>query len=78
MGEVHLRALGTQFVPKDQESQASIAYRSQMNSDGSPSMAISAGYVWAPGTEIVTRGAVSGAAQAGGMAAAATTPASLH
>jgi rubrerythrin len=76
--EVDLRALGTQFVPKDQESQASIAYRTQMNSDGSPSMAISAGYVWAPGTEIVTRGAVSGAAQATGMAGAASMPASLH
>jgi len=76
--EVDLRALGTQYVPKDQESQASIAYRTQMNSDGSPSMAISAGYVWAPGTEIVTRGAVSGAAQATGMANAASMPASLH
>jgi hypothetical protein len=53
--EVDLRALGTQIVPGDQESQASIDYRTQMNSDGSPSLAISAGYVWSPGTEVMRR-----------------------
>jgi hypothetical protein len=75
MSEVDLRALGTQFVPRDQEGQASIDYRTQVNSDGSPSMAVSAGYVWSPGTEIIRRGAASGAATATGMAAAAMTPA---
>jgi rubrerythrin len=53
--EVDLRALGTQVVPKDQESQASIDYRNQMNRDGSPSLAIAAGYVWSPGTEVMRR-----------------------
>jgi hypothetical protein len=75
VNEVDLRALGTQFVPKEQESQASIDYRARLNRDGSPSMAVSSGYVWAPGTEIVTRGAVSGAAAAMGMADAALSPA---
>jgi hypothetical protein len=53
--EVDLRVLGTQFVHLDQESQASLDYRTQMNSDGSPSLAISAGYVWSPGTEVMRR-----------------------
>lgn len=54
--EVDLRALGTQFVPADQESQASVTCRTRLNSDGSPSLAISAGYVWSPGTELARRG----------------------
>jgi len=73
--EVDLRALGTRFVPQDQESRATLEYRTQLNSDGSPSLAVSSGYVWAPGTEIVTRGAVSGPAAAMGMATAALSPA---
>jgi hypothetical protein len=54
--EVDLRALGTQFVPKAHEDQASIDYRRQMNGDGSPSEAVAAGYVWTPGTELVSHG----------------------
>ncbi len=50
--EVDLRAKGTQFVAKDQESQASIDYRSYLNSDGSPSESVAAGYRWMPGTEL--------------------------
>lgn len=73
--EVDLRALGARFVPQGQESQATVDYRTQLNSDGSPSMAVSSGYTWAPGTEIVTRGAVSGPAAAMGMATAALSPA---
>ncbi|MCS0614929.1 hypothetical protein NX783_19505 [Massilia kyonggiensis] len=57
--EVDLRALGTQFVPKAHEDQASIAYRRQMNGDGSPSEAVAAGYVWTPGTELVSHGAAA-------------------
>jgi rubrerythrin len=53
--EVDVRALGTQFVPRDEEGQATMDYRAQLNSDGSPSLAISAGYVWAPGTELARR-----------------------
>jgi hypothetical protein len=50
--EVDLRALGAQFVPKSEEGQASREYRAQMNSAGSPSQAVSAGYRWRPGTEL--------------------------
>ena len=57
--EVDLRALGTQFVPKAHEDQASIDYRRQMNGDGSPSAAVAAGYVWTPGTELVSHGAAT-------------------
>ena len=51
-GEVDLRADGTQIVPKSKESKASLAYRKQMNADGSPSETVSAGYKWAPGSEL--------------------------
>jgi hypothetical protein len=67
--EAGLRALGTQFVPKDQESAATRSYRSYLNADGSPSEAVSAGYRWEPGTEMTHKGTASGAlpaAMAGG------------
>jgi hypothetical protein len=51
-GEVDLRANGTEIVPKSQDSKASIAYREAMNADGSPSETVSAGYKWAPGSEL--------------------------
>jgi len=53
--QVDLRASGPNYVPKDQESQASIAYRQMMNSKGSPSEIVSAGYHWMPGTELMAR-----------------------
>lgn len=53
--EVDLRANGTQIVSKVQESQESIAYRDHMNSDGSPSETVAAGYRWIPGTELIAR-----------------------
>ena len=53
--EVDLRAKGTQFVPLEQDSQASIAYRDYMNSQGSPTEIAAAGYIWAPGTELARR-----------------------
>jgi hypothetical protein len=52
--EVDLRANGTQIVPKAQENPASIAYRKAVNAAGSPSQAVAAGYVWQPGTELVS------------------------
>jgi hypothetical protein len=55
--EVDLRALGTQIVPKAHEDEGSIDYRRQLNGDGSPSEAVAAGYVWTPGTELVSHGA---------------------
>jgi hypothetical protein len=53
--EVDLRAAGTRFINvEDEPEQAplSIAYREQMNSEGSPSEVIAAGYTWTPGTEL--------------------------
>jgi rubrerythrin len=50
--EVNLRARGADFVEKGREGQASKAYRDQLNADGSPSQTVSAGYRWAPGTEL--------------------------
>lgn len=54
--EVDLRAAGTRFINvEDEPEQAplSIAYRDQMNSEGSPSEIIAAGYTYTPGTELV-------------------------
>lgn len=49
--EVDLRASGYDFVPLEQEAANSIAYRDYLNSQGSPSEIVAAGYRWAPGTE---------------------------
>ena len=51
--EVDLRALGTQFVDKSMEGEASKRYREHLNSSGSPTNTVSAGYQWWPGTELV-------------------------
>ena len=50
--EVDLRTDGTEFVGLAAESNASKAYRMQINNDGSPSQAVAAGYRWQPGTEL--------------------------
>jgi hypothetical protein len=50
--ETRLRKDGTQFVDEDAESEASIAWREQLNSEGSPSQAVSGGWHWTPGTEL--------------------------
>jgi rubrerythrin len=52
--EAHLRAVGPDFVPADREPPegASRAYREQLNSEGSPSEVVAAGYRWMPGTEL--------------------------
>jgi hypothetical protein len=57
--EVDLCACGTQFVDRSQEGQASIDYRTHINSDGSPSETVAAGYIWAPGTELNRKVAVA-------------------
>jgi hypothetical protein len=59
--EVNLRAAGTRFInAEDEADQApmSVAYREQMNSEGSPSEIVAAGYVWTPGTELVEKKSV--------------------
>jgi hypothetical protein len=52
--EVDLRAAGTQFIPSAEEraDSPSVRYREQVNSEGSPSETVSAGYRWSPGTEL--------------------------
>ncbi len=52
MQEVDLRVNGSKFVAKDQESRATLDYRNHMNSTGSPSETVAAGYHWQPGTEL--------------------------
>jgi hypothetical protein len=53
--EIDLRANGTEFVDKHQEPDRSLAYRRQMNSEGSPTETVAAGYRWAPGTELTQK-----------------------
>jgi rubrerythrin len=68
--ELNLRALGTQFVPKELESPATLQYRAQLNADGCPSEAVAAGYAWTPGTELSKKGTASPlVARVGGTAA---------
>ena len=52
--EVDLRARGKQFIRKEEETpdSPSVLYRQQMNSNGSPSEIVAAGYKWKPGTEL--------------------------
>lgn len=52
--EVNLRTSGTNFVSKEHENNDSLAYRRHINSQGSPSETVSAGYAWRPGTELST------------------------
>ena len=53
--EVGLTAVGPSFVPFEQEPEEPQRYRSQMNSEGSPSERVAAGYVWRPGTELTAQ-----------------------
>jgi hypothetical protein len=50
--ETSMRKDGTRFVDEPSEGRSSLAYRQQMNRDGSPSETVSATYHWAPGTEL--------------------------
>jgi hypothetical protein len=63
--EVNLRANGTAIVPRPQESAASLHYRTHINSDGSPSEAVAAGYIWSPGTEMTRKGPATGVTATG-------------
>jgi len=55
--EVNLRAVGTEFTPSGDESKATLAYRSHMNSEGSPTETVASGYRWMPGTEVLNKAA---------------------
>jgi len=50
--EVPLRALGTAYVPQQEESETTRQARAALNADGSPSEIVAAGYRWMPGTEL--------------------------
>ena len=52
--EVDLRARSTRIISKDEEAadSPSVRYREQLNSKGSPSETVAAGYKWKPGTEL--------------------------
>jgi hypothetical protein len=50
--EASMRKDGTQFVAENDEGKSSLAYRRQMNRDGSPSETVSATYRWTAGTEL--------------------------
>jgi hypothetical protein len=63
--EVNLRTNGAAFVPRPQESAASLHYRTHINSDGSPSEAVCAGYIWSPGTEMTRKGTATGVTATG-------------
>ena len=67
--EVDLRARGADFIPQSAETpeSPSVLYRERMNSAGSPSERVAAGYVWRPGTELTAR-------TNGGIAAHTATP----
>ena len=56
--EVDLRTAGPDFVSLEDEAQSSLDYRNYMNSQGSPSETVAAGYIWQAGTEL-TRKAVN-------------------
>jgi hypothetical protein len=53
--EVGLSARGPEFIPMARESDATLDYRRYVNSAGSPSSVVSAGYWWSPGTELVRK-----------------------
>lgn len=57
--EVNLRTNGAHFVEKAEESRVSREYRQQLNSEGSPSETVAAGYRWQPGTELNKKAAAA-------------------
>jgi rubrerythrin len=55
--EIELRAAQTEIVSLDEEPQDSLDYRNRLNSEGSPTETIAAGYSWRPGTELTREAA---------------------
>jgi rubrerythrin len=53
--ELNLRAKGPDYVDAAEESEASLRYRKHINSAGSPSETVAAGYQWTPGGELVRK-----------------------
>ena len=53
--ELDLAKRGPDFVALADESRVSLDYRAHLNSQGSPSDTVAAGYHWRPGTELNQR-----------------------
>jgi hypothetical protein len=53
--ELNLRADGPRFVDKSQEPERSLEYRRQMNSEGSPTQTVAAGWQWSAGGELMAQ-----------------------
>ena len=55
--EVDYRTRGTEYITAAEETpeSPSVLYREHMNSEGSPTERVAAGYVWAPGGELARR-----------------------
>lgn len=53
--EVNLRARGTQFVDKEEESVATRIYRQRLHQDGVPSEFAALNYFWVPGGELTKK-----------------------
>ena len=53
--EVDLRTRGADYVGLEEEAQSSLDYRNHMNSQGSPSETVAAGYSWRPGGELTRK-----------------------
>jgi hypothetical protein len=54
--EINLSTAGAAFVDRSEESEETRKYRDHLNSDGSPSEMVAAGYRWRPGTELSRTG----------------------
>ena len=52
--EVDYRAVGDE-IGELEESEATLAYRAQVNSEGSPSESVAEGWVWSPGGELLRK-----------------------
>lgn len=50
--EAQLSAAGRDIVDRSQETPQTQEYRDHLNSEGSPSETVAAGYIWMPGTEL--------------------------
>ena len=50
--ELTLSAAGTEFVSRDEETDATREYREYMNAEGSPTETVAAGFEWRPGSEL--------------------------
>jgi hypothetical protein len=60
--ELALSKAGTDFVDRSEETDATLAYRGALNSEGSPSEIVSARYRWRAGSELVDSPPDDGAA----------------